>query len=639
MRFIITIALAAVVAASPSSAIAAPRSITEANCAARAGHLLKIVEDYAATRGRVVYDPTGFWQCTGATLNRLARHITLEEFRNPDPVRTGAEPAMYEKIKAYVASRPPTERLGMDKLLRMGLEASASADGTVNLQVALLTVHNVVRILARPKVWPPEPNPADPAYPVYMDLMAMGRMGEQSFPAQVGERLQPLDRAWSLRRLFDAKDGPFQIQPGLDQAPTPADATMWNGGCHYYYWIGAMARTTMGAAAILGGLFGEALGKKPDVDSYTPVDAALKTVLVNPTDQGVIELAQFVCGSNFGTLAENRRKSMLAPVPGEPSSCPAAPSSAQRVVLQGRSFETVVTDKGMQPGRMGRTPTSQWGIGDGWFKFASKKDDFKYAATWDAPPLFMEAMKPYLFTFKVVLNGPRKWQMVFTPSMDVTGWRISKHDASKHVDHPGPNAWRMTLDGNAVKSHQVAGHMQLHVTPVGRGANIDSGEVVGGSGKFYRGKKPGEFDAWFLEVNVAGISKARYTYVPEGAPSMRDKKVTVPLRGRQPRPSLDGKPAASPTPTSPAAAPSAAPRRSVAPPPSPARPAPRPSTTTRRTEVPRTYTPPPPPKFAPIVVDTPRKTDTKKKDEEKKDEEKTDEEKKGARKTRFEPID
>ncbi len=32
-------------------AVAAPRSITEAACAARAGHLLKIVEDYAATRG------------------------------------------------------------------------------------------------------------------------------------------------------------------------------------------------------------------------------------------------------------------------------------------------------------------------------------------------------------------------------------------------------------------------------------------------------------------------------------------------------------------------------------------------------------------------------------------------------------
>jgi hypothetical protein len=45
-----------------------------------------------------------------------------------------------------------------------------------------------------------------------------------------------------------------------------------------------------------------------------------------------------------------------------------------------------------------------------------------------------------------------------------------------------------------------------------------SGEVVGGNGQLVRGNRsPGEFDTWFLELQINGMAKVRWTYVPKGS--------------------------------------------------------------------------------------------------------------------------
>lgn len=76
-------------------------------------------------------------------------NLVNEEGRGFFPPRTGTEAALYQKIKDAIARG---ERLDPEKVLELGLEANLRGD-EVNLQDTFLSIHNVIRLMARPETW------------------------------------------------------------------------------------------------------------------------------------------------------------------------------------------------------------------------------------------------------------------------------------------------------------------------------------------------------------------------------------------------------------------------------------------------------------------------------------------------------
>lgn len=202
-------------------------------------------------------------------------------------------------------------------------------------------------------------------------------------------------------------------------------------------------------------------------------------------------------------------------------------SATPKLILLEKDFEVVNPGTHtFEAGNRGNTPTSNWQIKDGYFHFESRKDDFQLEIFWDQIPDVLQAVEPVPFAVSAVTKGgPRSAQVAFTPVMDITGWRVEPATQKEEVQHVGVNAFRLTLkeSRNSGNTLYREDSMQLLVTPVGRDASIRDGKVTDGSGVFFKGKKPGEFDAYFLELNCNGIAKARWTYVPEGSPHLKSR--------------------------------------------------------------------------------------------------------------------
>lgn len=76
-------------------------------------------------------------------------YLLNEEGRGYFPPRAKTEAALYRSIKDAVAKG---EKLDPEKVLELGLEANLR-NGEVNLQETFLSIHNVIRLLARPETW------------------------------------------------------------------------------------------------------------------------------------------------------------------------------------------------------------------------------------------------------------------------------------------------------------------------------------------------------------------------------------------------------------------------------------------------------------------------------------------------------
>ena len=159
------------------AAAAAPITpgVSQAECRQRAAGLMEVVRRWGSGGHHVEWDSGAFYRCTRpGSFQAMASHLKLEDSNNPRPLRSGAEVAFFNKLKEEIARLPPGQRIDQARLLSLALDAVAGPNGTANLQAALLTVHNVVRMLARPLTWPAEPSPADPAYPIFLDLWGRG---------------------------------------------------------------------------------------------------------------------------------------------------------------------------------------------------------------------------------------------------------------------------------------------------------------------------------------------------------------------------------------------------------------------------------------------------------------------------------
>lgn len=78
--------------------------------------------------------------------------VVNEEGRGFTPPRSGYETQLYNKIKDFV-EKNPGQKIDTETLFRLGLESCVDPQGGVSLQDTALTIHNIVRILARPESW------------------------------------------------------------------------------------------------------------------------------------------------------------------------------------------------------------------------------------------------------------------------------------------------------------------------------------------------------------------------------------------------------------------------------------------------------------------------------------------------------
>jgi hypothetical protein len=234
-----------------------PRAVAE--CMALSQELIQAVREWLRQGGKHVdWDTDAFWARVRTPVppvlwygqGMLVTHIGAEE-GSAYPLRSGYEVAFYERLKQRLAASPPWVRLSRADLLTLGLESCADGAGHANISLAFLTIHNVMRALARPRTWfddwySGKWNQGDSMLPVLEDLAGKT---PGSLPALLSARfnvvldrnkqvvVDPSDQSDNANKYWAMKlfggDGAFEALRG-----TPEKAA--NGGAHYYFWAGAL---------------------------------------------------------------------------------------------------------------------------------------------------------------------------------------------------------------------------------------------------------------------------------------------------------------------------------------------------------------------------------------------------------------
>ena len=273
--------------------------------------------------GKITYGPGSFVSREGlSTLSKLWQ-LKDEEGRGTKPPRTGYETKMYEKIKDFVRNKGPNDRIDEQTLLWMGLESSKQANGEINFQDAVLTVHNVVRILARPETWTEktssksgwETMKEDSVFPILKDIMGyesidgkptlasiMGAVRREGDPKL--STLDPnditrncVDIRYPLTSLFDPEKGVFATAPG-------AEGSLGNGGAYYYYWLGCLARTLMGPMTQGAGNTYEIVVKTDYGELWKTLTGSGKPGSQQDLARGMMQLTHYRSGGEFGAEVE-----------------------------------------------------------------------------------------------------------------------------------------------------------------------------------------------------------------------------------------------------------------------------------------------------------------------------------------------
>lgn len=186
-------------------------------------------------------------------------------------IRSGYEVALYRRLKTRLMSREVDRRLRMEALFAEALYAMADVmrgpNGTdrisVSVPAALLTAHNATRLLARPEQWlhdfPRTPSgqfrPADDlAWPILLDLTGQQSVDAQPSVYHHARWLTELPLPRDLTEMFYGRPGVFQFFGEASRADDGYLPSHWNGGIHYYYWIGALGHWL--SESVLSGLYG-----------------------------------------------------------------------------------------------------------------------------------------------------------------------------------------------------------------------------------------------------------------------------------------------------------------------------------------------------------------------------------------------
>lgn len=206
----------------------------------------------------------------------IAGFVTDADGQYARLLRSGYEVALYKRIKhrafnpkRFSAKLAQTEVFWEAVKSIIDVERKRRPTGriVVRLWDAFLTAHNVVRLLARPEQWAggwPKTEKGhnrlkqDTAVGMLLDLRGIRsvdenppffwQFGPEAFRKH-GDRL--FDPAVIYRQMF-RPGGPFAFYTaarGAEKADDAFGSEHWNGGIHYYFWVGAIVNFTGASAA------------------------------------------------------------------------------------------------------------------------------------------------------------------------------------------------------------------------------------------------------------------------------------------------------------------------------------------------------------------------------------------------------
>ena len=275
----------------------------------------KDANQQASDMKRVVVGHSGGYvtQKTDGMLKNIGslKALVNEEGRGYKVPRSGHEVAFYKKIKQFIATRKPGQKIDRSHMLQLGMDVCRQENGDVNLPDVYLTIHNVTRLLSRPEMWSDETSMKQMAkdadvYPICQDVL--GQKSVDDNPALVdlcgvkrassdGKTIKKgdvIDKRYSLETLFNlGGDGVFEPLPG-------ALEYQGNGGAYYYFWLGSLSKSLGGQGAIWGGDWYEWAQKKGGLE-YIPVWWS-----ANPDEfaRGKFQLSYFRGGGIFADKAK-----------------------------------------------------------------------------------------------------------------------------------------------------------------------------------------------------------------------------------------------------------------------------------------------------------------------------------------------
>ncbi|MBX9567287.1 MAG: hypothetical protein K2X77_00225 [Candidatus Obscuribacterales bacterium] len=232
-----------------------------------ANSVANAIRKYEQMTGGKVYDNKLWVQTTMGKEFRVGDFLYSDEGRSlmslsEDskvlfPLRSGAEFALYNRIKAYSASHDmtdPSQKITQEQIMSWSLQVNADENRDVTVQEALLTAHNVMKALARPGTHLYQNLPEDdPVRHIIEDCITdklpRGREPglSQIMNAKYDQHgIQNVSGQW----MFD-KENPYSVfKANCDDR----DAST---GSAYHFWVGAFAASTLGPGDAKAMIFGE----------------------------------------------------------------------------------------------------------------------------------------------------------------------------------------------------------------------------------------------------------------------------------------------------------------------------------------------------------------------------------------------
>jgi hypothetical protein len=189
----------------------------------------------------------------------LAYYIKDED-GNVTLLRTGYEVELYKALKDRYMNKEIFRPLPISHLFTEAVFATLHRKRgdndkrhvVINVLDTLLTAHNVTRLLARPEQWSANypkthagqnRNKQDSARPIFEDLMGVRSVDQ--YPTFLDYYDYKGRRYFDYHKVIDAFFGKKAVFDYIDQASAADDgftSDHWNGGIHYYFWVGALAQ-------------------------------------------------------------------------------------------------------------------------------------------------------------------------------------------------------------------------------------------------------------------------------------------------------------------------------------------------------------------------------------------------------------
>ncbi|MEZ5726566.1 MAG: hypothetical protein R3E48_00305 [Burkholderiaceae bacterium] len=191
-------------------------------------------------------------------------------------VRTGSEVTLFRTLKRRLVDAKQSAPIEIGELFRLSLAATledlrgvrSTKPTVINILDVTLTAHNVARLLARPEQWSRDyPKMAngqdrrqnDSAHAILEDLIGLRSVdasptlfdrlqGVRRIPGadpRAGSKSRALRPKFEESRVIHAffgNPGVFAFDQHANSANSVNDGypAHWNGGIHYYYWLGSL---------------------------------------------------------------------------------------------------------------------------------------------------------------------------------------------------------------------------------------------------------------------------------------------------------------------------------------------------------------------------------------------------------------